>query len=79
MASGHQIHVTPHELKGLSSRLRRARGKASLRDVADGSGLSRTSVFRAEQGEQVPTLGVVLRLADHHGLSLDRLMGRAFQ
>ena len=57
-------------------RLRESQGK-SRRMVSELCGLSPDAVRRYERGEAEPTMGVLERLADYFGVSMDYLSGRA--
>ena len=55
--------------------LRRTKGE-SLQDVADAVGVSKAHVWELEKGRtDNPSMGLVVRLADHFGVSVGFLVG----
>lgn len=46
------------------------------KDVFSSCGISRVSYYRYESGERLPTLDVLIALADYFGVSIDYLVGR---
>lgn len=62
-----------------SARLRETRKACheTQQQVADGLGVSRQHYQKFESGENLPSLENFIALADHFGVSLDYLAGRA--
>lgn len=63
---------------GFPQRLQRLREqrKISRRVLSELCGLSKSAISRYERGEQEPTAGVLLMLADYFGVPTDYLLGR---
>ena len=47
----------------------------SLQQVADGTGLPKTSLFHWESGERQPAADVLPKLAEFYGITTDELLG----
>jgi transcriptional regulator with XRE-family HTH domain len=57
--------------------LRRKKGE-SLQQVADAVGVSKAHIWELERGRtDNPAMGLVIRLADHFGVSVDYMVGEA--
>lgn len=63
---------------GFPQRLQRLREqrKISRRVLSELCGLSKSAISRYERGEQEPTAGVLLMLADYFEVPTDYLLGR---
>lgn len=72
-------HGTWHvdSAKKVGKRIRGARGSLSQRKLAMMVGVSAAYISRIEQGERVPTLQLLERIASALGVELDWLRGRA--
>ena len=57
-------------------RVERARVKLTQQQVATATGITTSALCNYENGERMPTLQTLSRLADFYGTSLDKLMGR---
>ena len=57
-------------------RVERARVKLTQQQVALATGITAAALCNYENGERMPTLQTLSRLADFYGTSLDRLVGR---
>jgi transcriptional regulator with XRE-family HTH domain len=62
-------------LAEVGPRLRRARGDRTLRDVADQTGISTSTLSRLESGLRKPTLELLLPLTQAYRIPLDDLVG----
>ena len=58
-------------------RVERARIKLTQQQVATATGITAASLCSYENGERMPTLQTLSRLADFYNTSLDKLMGRS--
>lgn len=58
-------------------RVERARVKLTQQQVATATGITASALCNYENGERVPTLQTLSRLADFYNISLDSLMGRS--
>lgn len=50
--------------------------KYSLRDVAAKSGISHQSIHYIENGQAVPTVKMLIKIAECYGVSIDELLQR---
>ena len=57
-------------------RMERARVKLTQQQVATATGLTAAALCCYENGERVPTLQTLGKLADFYSVSLDKLVGR---
>ena len=57
-------------------RMERARVKMTQQQIADATGLTAAALCNYENGERMPTLQTLSKLADFYGVSLDYLFGR---
>ena len=57
-------------------RIQRAKKRVRQQDVADAVNVDRGALLQYENGTRVPSVDVVVRLADYYGISLDTLAGR---
>jgi transcriptional regulator with XRE-family HTH domain len=62
-------------LAEVGPRLRRARGDRTLRDVAEQTGISTSTLSRLESGLRKPTLELLLPLTQAYRIPLDELVG----
>lgn len=73
MRSGGQLTAAQKALLG--ERLKRLRGRTSLRALALRSDIDDATLRRLEKGQVDPTLGTILRLVEAHGLySIEELL-----
>ena len=65
--------------EGFPERLRQLRKRqgVSQRTLSQLCGLGKNAIARYESGERVPTLPVLLVMADYFGVTMDDLTGRA--
>lgn len=59
-----------------SLRVERAKRHIDQKAVADGVGITQTAVSQYENGDRVPGIDTIVKLADFYGVSLDYLAGR---
>ncbi len=57
-------------------RMERARVKLTQQQVATATGITAAALSNYENGERMPTLQTLSRLADFYSVSLDTLVGR---
>jgi transcriptional regulator with XRE-family HTH domain len=63
-------------LKRLGSQMKRFRGSRTQQDLGSALGVTGVMVSYWERGTFEPSLGMLIRIADHFGVSLDELVGR---
>jgi DNA-binding XRE family transcriptional regulator len=63
----------------LGRQMRRLRGDTFQKDVAYHLGVSQMMVSYWERGVCDPPLWMLIRIADHFGVTLDELVGRKFR
>jgi transcriptional regulator with XRE-family HTH domain len=57
-------------------RIQRAKKRVRQQDVANAVSIDQAALSQYENGIRVPSVDVVVRLADYYGISLDTLAGR---
>lgn len=57
-------------------RIQRAKKRVRQQDVANAVSIDQADISQYENGTRVPSVDVVVRLADYYGISLDTLAGR---
>lgn len=57
-------------------RMERARVKLTQQQVANATGITAAALCNYENGERMPTLQTLSRLADFYSVSIDQLVGR---
>ena len=57
-------------------RIQRAKKWVRQQDVANAVSIDQAALSQYENGIRVPSVDVVVRLADYYGISLDTLAGR---
>lgn len=71
MSQFYILNNLPAVLKGI-----REEHKYSLRDVAAKSGISHQSIHYIENGQAIPTIKMLINIAECYGVSIDELLKR---
>ena len=64
------------EMKNVLKTLRKTRGYTSAKDFCKAIGISFSTYQNYESGSRVPTVEMLVKIADFYGVSVDYLMGR---
>lgn len=62
-------------MNGFSERLKKLRGSKTLKEVAEGIGISHTSLVYYEKGQRTPEAKMLYKLCKYYGVSSDYLLG----
>ncbi len=57
-------------------RMERARIKKTQKQVAESTGITTAAICNYENGDRIPTLQTLARLAEYYGASIDYLVGK---
>lgn len=67
------------ETKDILKTLRKARGYTSAKDFCKAIGISFSTYQNYESGSRVPTVEMLIKIADFYGVTTDYLLGRDSQ
>jgi transcriptional regulator with XRE-family HTH domain len=62
------------DLRALGTRLRQLRGQLTQEEFAGALGISQAQLSKYELGQSAPPLGVLIKLAEKHGKTIDWIL-----